>query len=217
MPQLVTKDELMRDLDLGGDNPARIDPRVINRILDGAEGFVETYTHRRFSPEPVFAEDGTDTNDPVLKSFKVGRIGSQSTRNSIRVRIPDLREYETVSLDGNELTEGIEFVFDTFAGDEPFTHIKLVNWNAWVNPWTSLQAQSTLEITGRWGFSPTPSEIKSVVTYLAAREYRRRDAMYADAVDTGTGVFDFGVRGYNLTSEQQTLLDLYKVPQVAVV
>lgn len=209
----------MRDLDLGGDNPARIDPRVVNRILDGAEGFVKTYTHRRFAPEPVMADDGSDTNDPVAKTFKISRTGqnSLSSRNSVRVRLPDLRVATLVTLDGNELTEGVDYILDPFAGDEPYTHIKLVNWNSWVNPWTMLKVQSVLEITGRWGFNPTPREIKSVITYLAAREYRRRDAMYADAVDTGTGVFDFGVRGYNLPDEKQTILDLYKIPQIAVV
>lgn len=216
MPQLVTPDELMRDLDLGGENPARIDPRVLNRILDGVEGFVQRYTHRRFAPEPALATDGTDTADPVAKTFQVSRTALAS-RNSMRVRIPDLREATLVTLDGNTLEEGVDYVLDAYAGDEPFTHLKLVNWSSWTDPWTMLQTTSTLEITGRWGFNPVPDEIRSVVTYLAAREYRRRDAMYADAVDTGTGVFDFGVRGYAIPDEKQTILDLYKIPQVAVV
>lgn len=209
----------MRDLDLGGDNPARIDPRVVNRIIDGVEGFVQTYTHRRFAPEPALDADGADTGTPVQKSFKVSRIGPNSltSRNSVRIRIPDLRVATLIALDGNTLTEGIDYILDTYVGDEPYTHIKLVNWNSWINPWTMLQVQSHLEITGRWGFNPTPPDIKTVVTYLAAREYRRRDAMYADAVDTGTGVFDFGVRNFAVPDDKKTILDLYKIPQIATV
>lgn len=218
MPQLATIDELIETLDLGGDNPARVKRDLLTRALDGAEGTVKQLTGRYFYPTPALDDDGNDTGDAVTKTYRVRRRNrssslSNNSRPCIRVRIEDLREAETVTLDGVELTEGQDYDFDSFAGEEPYTSIYLYQNIAYSSVYVS-NYSATLSITGRWGFLEVPGEIKDAVLQIAARRYHRRNAMFADQVDTGTGAFDF--RG-GIHPDVQTTLRRYRPVQTALV
>jgi hypothetical protein len=196
MPRIVSRDELMVHLDIGGRNPARISPEIIDTIIDGAEAFAEQYAGRVFAP-------ADEDDSPVTRAFKV--------RGNRRIRIPDLRSHTAITLDGNALVEDQQFEFDTF-GDEPYTSILLTEWTPYSSPFLSRTA--TLSITGLWGFNPTPAAVRDAIIQIAARRYRKRDAGYSDQVDTGTGAFDY--RG-SYPREAMDALSLYRMPHVAVV
>ena len=213
MPQLATIDELIETLDLGGDNPARVKRDILARALDSAEATVKQLTGRYFYPTPALDDDGEDTNPEVTKSFRVRRrYNSVSNgRRCIRIRVPDLREASEVKLEGVVLTQGQDFDFDSFEGDEPFTSVYLFQS---LSTGYTAGYSATLEITGRWGFLTVPGDVKESVLQIAARRYHRRNAMFADQVDTGTGAFDF--RG-GVHPDVQSTLRRYRPVQTALV
>lgn len=212
MPQLATVDELIETLDLGGDNPARIKTDLLVRALDSAEKTVKQLTGRYFYPEPALV-DGADTNPPVAKTFRVRGTRSQAENYCVRVRIPDLRTATEVTVNDTVVTEGVGYDFDSFEGEEPFTSIYLYQSIAYGSPFT-VSSTAELSITGRWGFLEVPGDIKEAVLQIAARRYHRRNAMFADQVDTGQGAFDF--RG-GVHPDVQSTLRRYRPVQTALV
>lgn len=204
MGSVATSDELMRYLGVGGDNPARVNPERLTDALNAAEGWAKRYTGRVFGPEPALVS-GADTGSPVTKTFAVRKQGW--------IRIPDLRTATAVTLNGTALVENTDYVFEVYSGEEPHTMIRLVNWTAFTSPF-NISVSSSLAITGRWGMYPVPDEVKDAVLTLAARQYRRQDAMFSDVVDTGAGIYEFS-RG--VPDSVKTALDLYRTPQVSLV
>src|SRR5215204_2731548 len=173
----VTRDQLMAYLDVGGDNPARVDVNLLDSAIGAAEGMVGRYTGRLFAPNPAV---GTDP--PVTKTFSV--------RGSGPIRIPDLRSATLVTIDGTTLTLNQDYDFEYGITEEPYTSMRLIGWTPYSSPY-AMTTTSSLVITGHWGWDPVPDDIKHATLVIAAREYRKRDAMFADIVDTGTGAFEF--------------------------
>lgn len=204
MPQIVTLDALRVYLNHEGYEEL-VNPVNLQVAIDSAERWVQNYTGRYFYADPAF-ETGADTADPVTKSFTVKGRGW--------VRIPDLREASEVSINDVLLTPDLDYVFDDYnAGGEPHTSIQLTSLTAFTNPFTTLTSVTRLQITGRWGFVPCPDDVKDSILALAARQYRRRDTMFSDVVDTGAVSYEYtkGVPAF-ITD----ILSLYRVPRVAV-
>ena len=217
MGQLAHVDELIAMLDLGGDNPARVNQPLVDQALQSAERTVKQLTGREFYPTPALDNDGLDTGAPVTRTFRVrrnrrGAYGTSNARACIPVRIADLREATDVSLDGVPLVEGQDFDFNSFEGDEPFTTVFLYQSIAYSSVF--LNQSAVLEITGRWGFLEVPYDVKEAALQIAARRYHRRNAMFADQVDTGTGAFDF--RG-GVHPDVQSTLRRYRPVQATLV
>lgn len=205
MPRIVTPDELRLYLNLEG-YEERIHPDLLDKAIDSAESWTENYTGRRFSPDPALV-DGADTASPVTRAFSVNEKGW--------VRIPDLRTATSVEIDDVPLSDGTDYELDVYnAGSEPHTSIKLVSYTAFVNPYTGRAVSSRLEITGRWGFNPAPDDVKDSILALAARQYRRKDAMFADVIDQGGVSFEYTKGVPNFITD---ILALYKFPRIAIV
>lgn len=203
MPQIVTVDDLRIYLGHEG-YEEKINPELLVRSIDSAETWIKNYTGRRFYADPAF-EDDVDSADPVTKSFTVRGRGW--------VRIPDLRTETEVSINGSVLTADVDYVLDDYNSDgEPHTSIQLVSLSPWTNPFT-LSSVTRLSITGRWGFVPVPDDVKDSILALAARQYRRKDAMFSDVIDMGNVSFEYTKGVPNFITD---ILDLYKMPRVAV-
>lgn len=204
MPLYTNYQEFAEYLGLSGSTPERLAGKVtvMNLMLDGCEQQVEKYTGRFFSPTPALDGDGGDTGTPVAKTFKVRKA---------TVRIPDLRTATSVTLDGATLTEGSGYDIEDYG--EPATHIKLLTWT----PYTwQLTAYSQLTITGRWGFNPTPADIKDATYRMAGRFYREREAMWSDSMETpdGTGFLFRSSWIETMPKSVRGVLDMYALPRV---
>lgn len=202
MPRIATIDDLRRYLDHVGDEE-RVDPQNLIDALDSAESWVEMYTGRQFSPEPAFVA-GVDSAAAVEKTFAV--------RSSGWIRIPDLRTVESIDAGGSDLEEWIDYELD-YSSVEPHITIKLLHASPLSNPF-AVSNVVHLTIVGRWGWAVPPPHVKDAVLALAARQYRRRDAMFADVVDRGTIAFEYRSGVPNFIT---AFLDPLKVPRVAVV
>jgi hypothetical protein len=175
-------------------------------VLDSAAGFVQKISGRIFSPQPALV-GGADTAPPVTKTF--------SARGRRRLRVPDLRLSNdlVVQLDGVSLTAATAYDLGPGLDEEPATYITLSDISPYVaiRPlWTSI-----LTITGRWGFNPTPPEIKDAVCVLAARAWRDRDANWVDQMQTADGALYAYFR--QLPQRVQDTVLGYKRTRVAVI
>lgn len=212
MGGIITVDELLTHIGITGDDVARVDYPVLTTVIASAEQTVAMETGRTFVADPAFVA-GADTDPPVTKTFRVRR------RNQTVVRIPDLRSATSVVLDGNTLTEGIGFDFNTSINGEPYTHISLYFTQANLLTWgASLSASSILSVTGRWGFVPVPDDVHEITLQIAARKWYKRDAQFADQLEI-SNTQGGSTRDYRagLTTEQAQTLNRYRLPSVAVV
>jgi hypothetical protein len=207
VPAIASVDELMAYLDVGGSNPARVNNTALTLSLESAERWVENYTGRLFRPDPALVS-GVDSAPPVLKTF------NWDTRGYGWLRIPDLRSATGVSIDGIVFEEGSDYIFDIApAFEEPYTMIRFPFFSTTTNPYTA-SVVPLVAITGRWGFWPAPADVKDAVLSLAARQYRRRDAMFSDIVDVGTGIYEYRA---GIPAHIREILKGYKMPLVALV
>lgn len=184
----------------------KVDGALLETVLDGAEAFAEAYTGRHFAADPVLI-DGADTGTPVAKTFTM-------PWNSTSLRIPDLRVATSVTSDGTTLTEGYGYEIDS-TDAEPATRLRILNWTPYSTSPFQIKSFRTVVITGRWGFSPTPPDVKDAVLTLAARRWRERDAAYADRITFAEG----GSLDYlrQLPASVAAILNLYRPPRVGLV
>jgi len=211
MGRIITVDQLVRHLGIGRDNIARVDSEVVETVIASAEQTVYMESGRHFYPEPALDANDEDTGPEVTKNFRMRRQGQRS------VRLPDLREASAVTLDGAELTEGLDYDFD-MTGDEPFQTLTLYWTSPHLAAWAPLSFVMTLEITGRWGWLPAPDDIVEVTLQIAARKYWKKDAQFADQVEVSTTTGG-NARDYRtgLTTEQIETLHRYRSVRVAMV
>jgi hypothetical protein len=211
VPSIVSIQEL---LSFGGLREERVDGALLEILLDAAEDFVARYTRRHFVPEPALADDGSDTLDPVTKSFYI-------TRGRKTLRIPDLRVATTVKLNGSALVTDIGYQIDSYG--EPATSLTLVvpygyannAMGVYVAPLTNPYGNGVVAITGRWGWNPAPLVIKHAVLALTMRMYRERDANWSDSVALPDG----SVLSYfrQLPASVQGALNLLRTPNITLV
>jgi len=167
--RIATVGELMPFV--GTHDEGAVDQDTMGLFLDGAERFAERWIKRTFSPDPPLDEDELDTLSPVTKSFPLrGR--------SRLIRVPDLRETVSATIDGSTVLRDTDFYVDDF--EEPALFVNLVN------RFTG-SGQGKLEITGRWGPLVPDPDVKLAVLTLAARGYKRRDANFSDVLQTQSG------------------------------
>ncbi len=205
MPRLATVDELKAYLN---ERSVESDD-LLAGILGGAEAFAERYCRRRFSPDPPLDSNGDDTGTPVTKIL--------STRGRSVIRVRDLRS-GTLTLGGLLLNSAFDYEFGYAMEGEPATHLFLMPristyfarapsmFGAFVND---------LTITGRWGWSPTPDDVKDGVLTIAARKFRERSANWGDTVTFPEG----GAISYFrlMPASVKAAFDSYRVANLALV
>lgn len=188
---------------------------IFTTELLAAQGIVERYCQRRFSPV-LTPDDGSggavDAN--IAKTFTVG--------SSKFVRVPDLRTVSSIVLNGATL-DATTYDLGYRSDDMPTTFIEL----GWGN--TRLPTALTfgkvsaigglnprnLVVTGKWGFASCPSDVKHAVLVLAARMYKQRQASFADTVMLDNGSMIAYLK--QLSPEVKLALDSYRVSRSAVV
>lgn len=139
----------------------------IDSLIGAASARIIKYTGRVFAPEPT-----ADTSPPVTKTFTV--------RGSY-VRVPDLRSVTSVAYNG--ITLDPTYGYELWGADgEPSTHVKVLPGA--VSPFGGAM-RPTLAITGRWGFTAVPDDIKDACCLWVARRFKAKDANYADTVMQG--------------------------------
>lgn len=170
-----------------------INDRLLGLILAATKGYCSTYTGRQLDPLPALVSDGsdpptlTDVADPAtVQRFPIDRL----------VRVPDAREITEVRVDGS-ITHGWSLV-----GGTPAPYLLL--------PWESRPRK--VLITGRFGFTELPPELVDAIYVQAARNFKERDAGYADTVEIGP---DGGAVSYfrQLLPRVRATYDLYVIPE----
>ena len=92
------------------------------------------------------------------------------------VRVPDARAITTVVADDSELEAGVDYDPIVHAAGGTIVHLVLRRRPA-----------RTVVITGKFGITPLPPELAGAFYAHAARNYREKDAGYADLVETADG------------------------------
>jgi hypothetical protein len=178
---------------------AKADEDVLQLFLDGAERFGERWTGRSFSPDPPLDANGDDTGADVTKTF--------SARNKTRlIRVPDLREVTSATLDGTLLTRDSTFYVDSYV--EPALFFELVT------RFTG-SGRGELAVTGRWGPLEVDADVKAAVLVLAARGYKRRDASFSDVLNTAQGAQMFW--SMNMPEEVRAVFVSLRLPNLIFV
>lgn len=213
MSEIVQLSDLKAYLDLS----KTTNDAVLQRILDGAEKFVQRYTRRRFAPTPSLDANGNDTNAAVQKSF--------TTRGRAVIRIPDMRmtPAPVVTLQGTTLNNNYyDFGDDaTEYENEPVTQIRLApyQWQVAMASFVTVPGLTAqmhdLKITAKWGWYPPPDDIVDAILTIGARRYRERDASYSDTVQMPDGAILSYFR--QLPGSVQAILSNYRIPNLALV
>lgn len=178
MGRIVSTQEVLdyADLQLAGRKG-----QAFEDVLIQVEALVERWTGRRFSPDPEFAADGTDTLPAVTKSFTV-------MPGQVVVRIPDLRDMTSITYAGLPMyaagTGLGTYGYRLDEGGDTFRRIYLVGSFSMLS--TGALANK-IAITGRWGYYPPPEEIKLAVKFLTMRSWREREAAWADSIANPDG------------------------------
>jgi hypothetical protein len=169
-------------------------------MIGGVERMTERYARRRFSPDPGLTEAGEDINPVITKRI--------ATRGLMDVRIPDLRELVTITLGGNTLVEDDGYSLIRREDGDPAHAIEFSDFAG--SYWLNVPGEADLVITGRWGFNPTPDDIKHFVCSLVARQYKKREANFADMIQTGPegSIFRY-MRA--LPEELRMIIDSYRI------
>ncbi len=172
------------------------DEALLTDLLEGSSLFIERITGRQFHPEPE-----TDDEDAVAKTF--------STHGQEFVTVPDLREIESATLGGAEID-----AYTESAGSGYVISGTLPTPSLWLSglDYPTL-TRNDLVITGYWGFSPVPADIKDACLRLAARGYKERAAGFSDSVSDAEG----GLLSYfrQLPAFVQAVVNSYRLPYVA--
>lgn len=148
----------------------------LGRMCDGAAGIIRRVSEREFYPTPALV-NGADTAPAVPRSY--------AARGRRRIRVRDLRSATSVVLDGITLTPDYTYDLGTGLEDEPATWITLNTLSAYVAIRPAFT--STLVITGRWGFNPTPPEVVDAACQMVAKAWKKSQANWADQMMAADG------------------------------
>lgn len=182
---LVVQD--LRDfLDVQGTGKAT----ALDDALTGAFVFSERYTRRRFVPWPL------TSGDPVV-TFTARADGLRFLH-----RLPDARSLATVVADGVTLTSADYLLHGHPGPDDPAAIIELA------------AAAAVVVVTGRFGFTPLPGDLRDSILTLAARRYNERQLGGADARELPEG----GIVSYfrSLPAPVKSTLELYRRAEAVV-
>lgn len=129
-------------------------------------------TGRLLAPDPALDDDPAVTRTVL------------TTRR--RVRVPDARVLDTVTLGGSEVTG-----YGTRSRDGVVVQIALADDGAWTARGGALlgydPTERTVVMTGRFGFARIPEDLAGAIYQLAARWHYERQAQYADQVEVLEG------------------------------
>jgi hypothetical protein len=150
---------------------------------------------RLLVPDPPLDDEGNDTGDPVERTFAVkGR----------QIVIPDARSIESVVVDPTTspttLTEGDGYSVMRCNGVIVRLTLGREHRYLWdddgpcsLHRFNSAQRQHYVTVTGRFGITPLPGDLRKGILHLAARAYHEMNAQYADQVAVADGM---GVQSY---------------------
>lgn len=213
MLRLVSLEEFRRSSGMGH-LPTKVKGEdadaLMTLMLESAESFVSRYCGRLFHPEPALVSETVgegeevlvDTAEPIEKTVRI-------TAQDRVIRVPDVREVGSVTLDGATLYEG-DYDFGNYSDDSPSNQIELFRT---ATPMLT-RVRAPLTIKGRFGFKSVPADIRDAVMTIGARRYRERDANFSDAVQMADGSIQSYFR--SLPSNIQLILRSYKSPRIAV-
>ncbi len=136
----------------------------------------------------AFAAGPTATNrqlTPLATTTYTGRV-----RNG-RIRVPDARTITAVTVDGSAVTG-----YEPSVDHGYITHIVIdpnaLGAAAWVDNWPH-RARPIAVVTGTFGMDPIPDDLADAIYTHAARNWKEKEAMYADQVmlDEGGAVVNY--------------------------
>jgi hypothetical protein len=191
-PGIATLDELKAYL-----NKTRsTDDIALQAMLDGVSTRVETYTGRRFRPDPPLADDGTDSLPDVTRTVPIPQRhlrewGWGGLSPWARPWTPLLRP-RTLDIPDARVITGIAgnsaVTFQGFQGlgEPPYRRVELFEVS--FVPQYPITSTPAITITGRFGWWPPPADLKDAVLFMAARRWKERDAEYGDVVQYAEGM-----------------------------
>lgn len=159
LPPGIEVDELIPYLGAGATLP-QADRDFLEFLLGGVCEYAAGHTGRRLSPNPASGPDVTET------------VTAHSPRFTFSV--PDARSISEVKADDQPVAEADYTSYPASAGGT----IVLLRLTV---------AARKVEITGQFGFTEVPVELRDAIYAHAARNYRERDAMYSDQVELVEG------------------------------
>jgi hypothetical protein len=162
------------------------DDAVLSRLIGAAQGFIESYTGRRFEPyEATIVHDGTDVVDDML------------------VLRDDLLNLSVVTINGVAVdVSGIQLLGGLRG--EPYYALRAMAFFA-------CRDDAVINVTGQWGYSTNvPSDIVHACTRLVGYFYRQRDAQVFDTTALPSAGVITVPRG--IPADVQRILDHYRRP-----
>jgi hypothetical protein len=188
---------------------------LLQRYLVAAEVMCERYARRRFSPGINGYATPANGDDPEM-------VWTTTTQGRRRLRVPDLRAVTSVTHLGTTLLLGQDFDLGYASASYPSTHIDLA-FSRGRSPATAFGRVSViggyevndLVIVGKFGFSPTPEDVKHAVYLSVAKQWKRRDAGFADiAFDEAYGQLRVA---QGIPAEARQILASYRTAAVGVI
>jgi len=139
------------------------DQAFLEFLLQGVCDYAAQHTGRTLTPNPA----GTSPENATITITKLVYDN--------RFRLPDARTITTVTADDVELTTG-QYRANVVTPGGTIVYLDLLE----------RQAKSVV-VTGQFGFSEVPADLRDAIYTHTARNYRERDAMYADQVELPDG------------------------------
>lgn len=208
MPRLASTQDLADLLDVN-DVPAKT--TILNWALGMAERLAERYARRRFSP--LFTDGNGNEIDGTV---------TRTVTSDVWVNVPDIRSVTTMTLNGATLTDDY---YDLGSIDEenPTTRRIRLGYAGGASPAERFGRVSViggynknnLVIVGKFGYNPTPDDVKGAVLETAAYLYHKREGRFAGLVQLPSGE----IRDYSawMPAEALMALKMYRVPLVGIV
>lgn len=207
---LATVEELEQHLNTRETGQER---ELLELLLAGATDAVHRHRSRRlftsWPAEPVPTEEEPDPERPDPVTITVPTYGSRF------VRVPDVRELESITGDGTDLVLSTADL--ATVPNEPWwpssTAGRFRLYNRPGEPAHAIMLSSIpaeLVLTGRFGFHPTPPKVHEIVLSWAARVYHERNSRQADGYTDPEG----GAWSYfrQIPASIGSALDAYWIP-----
>lgn len=161
---LATVDEL--EAATGATRPTTGAARTwLELLLAGASEAMERESERIFRPLQTAADD------PGLELVHA---------TSAYARIPDARELTAVRINGTTLAAGGAGGYRLHARRGHPAHAIMLPASYFVAGYSGVRASYELELEGRFGFDPTPADVKLTTITWAARTFYEHQARLAD-------------------------------------
>jgi hypothetical protein len=169
------------------------DDALLQMLLDGQAARLSRVTGRSFTRNPALDDDGVDSSPDAVVTLQ----GNYRRR----ISIPDARVVTSVAVDGTVLDptayrlvgDDLAMTDLTIAPPPPaWPGGALLPWDAW-GGWGAAwgiglhNLGQVVTVTGRFGITPVPADVKDAFLMMVARAYKEKDARYGDMVELPDG------------------------------